>query len=78
MTLYNLINNNKSLLNSLYKTGVVSYRVFNFYEIYQFYLDALPLGSKQAAIALGVKNFGISTRQVYRAIEMMEQEVFGK
>jgi len=78
MTLYETINKNRSLLSSLYIAGVVSVKVFNFYEIYQFYLDATALGSKQAAIALGVKNFGISTRQVYRAIEMMEQEIFGK
>jgi len=75
MDLYSLIQNNKQVINTLYKAGAVNIKVLRHLEVYQFYLDALALGSKQAAIAFARDNFKITARHVYRSIEFMEQKL---
>ena len=75
MKVFDYIKKHTHSINSLYMLGIVSSKTITYFEIYQFYLDALALGSKQAAIAFAQDNFDTTIARVYRAIELMESEM---
>jgi len=75
MILFNYIKQNKEEVNRLYRLGVISVKTINYFEMYQFYLDALTLGSKQAAIAFARDNFDTTIARIYKAITLMESDI---
>jgi len=75
MKVFDYIKQHNTEVNRLYILGVVSIKTITYFEIYQFYLDALALGSKQAAIAFARDNFNTTIARIYRAIELMEEDM---
>ena len=76
MTLYQFITKNKSIINTLFKGGVLSYSVINNYAIFQFYLDALEnKNSKSMSIEMTMKRYDISNKGVYRVINQFSADV---
>lgn len=73
MTVYNLIESNKRLINELYKNKVIGITPINQLEEYKYYRDCLRIGmTKKEAIHRSMDWFGVSQRTMYRTIELME------
>jgi len=76
MTLYEFITKNKSVINTLFKGGVLAYSVINNYAIFQYYLDALENGnSKSMTIEMTMMHFEISNKSVYNVINQFNAEI---
>jgi len=76
MSLYNFITDNKKVVNTLFKNGLLSTSVINNYAIYQFYLDSIDNGnSKSMSIELIKDRYDISTKTVYQILKQFSESI---
>ena len=76
MNLYEYITKNKSVVNTLFKQGLLSSSVINNYSIYQFYLDALEAdNSKSMSIELVRIRYDISIKTIYQIIKQFSESI---
>ena len=76
MNLYEYLTDNKKIVNTLVKCGVVSLSIINNLGIYQFYLDNLEVGnSKSMSIELTKIRFDISQKTVYNVFKTFTEDI---
>jgi len=76
MSLYNFITDNKKVVNTLFKNGLLSTSIINNYAIYQFYLDSIDNGnSKSMSIELIKDRYDISTKTVYQILKQFSESI---
>ena len=76
MNLYHYLTNNREVLRTLLKTGLISTNIPGELEMYRFYSDMLSLGeTKSMSRESSIKRFKINRRKFYRILERMEAVV---
>ena len=76
MTLHEYLTNNKRVINTLFKSGMLSASVINNYSIYTFYLDSLEDGnSKSMSIELIRMRYEISSKTIYYIIKQFSEPI---
>ena len=76
MSLYNFITDNKKVVNTLFRNGLLSTSIINNYAIYQFYLDSIDNGnSKSMSIELIKDRYDISTKTVYQILKQFSESI---
>jgi len=75
-TLRAYILNNKEVVNTLVRAGVISTSLINNLGIYEFFLDNMEVGrSKSLSIQLTVERYKISQKTVYQIINQFSETV---